>query len=462
LKPSYGIIVIGAGPAGMAAATLAANKGASVLLLDEGRAAGGQIYRDVAQQKLQDKSVLGSEYYAGASLVTALAASNAEHLFDATVWQVSEDLTVGISHHGKARMLQAKQIIIATGAQERPFPITGWTLPGVMNAGAAQVLLKSSGVAQADGVFVGTGPLLYLIATQYLRAGVPIKAILDTTPKGNKWAALHHLPAAIASLGGILKGYRWIHRLKASNMPFYSNVTDLRCTGTDAVETIDFRQGGVWQSIKTKHVFLHQGVVPNINLAVAAGCKHSWDTAQLCWHAQVNSWRESSISGVFIAGDGASISGAIAAEYTGRLAALGALLACGTLTETQATKQAISIHKALAKEIRIRPFLDALFKPVKTFRIPNNDATIVCRCEEVTAGEIRTAVQLGAHSLSHLKSFTRCGMGPCQGRFCALTATEIIAETCNISAATIPDLSLRLPIKPLLINELINMVEVEK
>lgn len=457
MKPSYDIIVIGAGPAGMTAATLAANQGASVLLLDEGPAAGGQIYRGLAGQKLRDKSILGPEYYAGESLISSLADSSITHLTNATVWQLSEELNVGISHQGRARMLQAKQIIIATGAIERPFPIPKWTLPGVMNAGAAQVLLKTSGVAQAEGVFIGTGPLLYLIAIQYLRAGVPIKAILDTTPSGNKWAALPHLPAAMASLGALFKGAGWIRQLKAASIPFYSGVQDIRCLGSDAVEAVEFRQKGNWQKIETEHVFLHQGVVPNVNLAIAAGCKHVWNDAQLCWHAQLNAWRKSSVSGIFIAGDGASIGGAIAAEHSGKLAALGALLDCGMLTETQATKQAIPIHKAQVKETRIRPFLDAMFKPARSFRIPKDNQTIVCRCEEVSAGEIRDAVQLGARSLSHLKNFTRCGMGPCQGRSCALSATEIIAEARNVAPKTLPDLSLRAPIKPLKLNELIRL-----
>jgi len=144
----------------MAAAATAAEHGASVLLIDEQGTPGGQIYRSLTRQNLKDKSILGPEYYAGHALITELQASSVEYCPGTTVWQVSEEREIGISGNGAARILTADQVIIATGAQERPFPVPGWTLPGVMGAGAAQVLLKSGGVTVPDAVFVGTGPLL--------------------------------------------------------------------------------------------------------------------------------------------------------------------------------------------------------------------------------------------------------------------------------------------------------------
>ena len=184
MKDHYDIAIIGAGPAGMTAATVAGNHGASVLLVDEQPEAGGQIYRAVGSQTIKDINIRGPDYYIGRGLVSALRGSGVETINGATVWQVSEDREIGVSRDGVARLIKADQVIIATGAQERPFPVPGWTLPGVMNAGGAQVLLKSSGVAMPDAVFIGTGPLLYLVAYQYLKAGVAIRAILDTTPRG--------------------------------------------------------------------------------------------------------------------------------------------------------------------------------------------------------------------------------------------------------------------------------------
>jgi hypothetical protein len=172
VKDHYDIVVVGAGPAGMAAATVAAEHGVGALLLDEQSTAGGQIYRAVSRQALNDGNILGPDYYHGRELVSALQASGAEHVTGATVWQLSPQREIGVSKDGIARLLSADQVILATGAQERPFPVPGWTLAGVMTAGGAQVLLKSAALAEPDAVFAGTGPLLYLVASQaWIRAG---------------------------------------------------------------------------------------------------------------------------------------------------------------------------------------------------------------------------------------------------------------------------------------------------
>ena len=457
MKDHYNIVIIGAGPAGMAAATTADEHGASVLVLDEQPHAGGQIYRTVKSQSIKDRNVLGDDYYAGRGLVTEFDESSVEHITGATVWQVSPEREIGISKDGVAHLITADQVIIATGAQERPFPIPGWTLPGVMNAGAAQVLLKSSGVASPDAVFVGTGPLLYLVAYQYMKAGIPIRAILDTTPKTNMLRAIPHLPAALSNLGALLKGRRWIKQLHASGIQFIKNVDDVRLIGDDAVNKVEYRRNGQWQQIDTTQVFLHQGVVPNVNLAMAAGCNHSWNDMQLCWRAETNTWGETNIPGVAIAGDGITIAGARAAEFRGRISGYGALERCGLLSTAARDSKAQPFQRALNGELKMRPFLDIMFRPPRQFRIPQDDTTIVCRCEEVPGGKIRESVNLGCLGPNQLKSFSRCGMGPCQGRFCGLTALEIIAETRGVPVEIIEAMRMRAPVKPLMLGELANL-----
>jgi NADPH-dependent 2,4-dienoyl-CoA reductase/sulfur reductase-like enzyme len=457
MKDHYDIAIVGAGPAGMAAAAVAARQGASVLLLDEQQEAGGQIYRRVASQALKDRNILGPDYYAGQALVSELGASGAEHVTGATVWQVSHEREIGISKDGAARILTASQVIIATGAQERPFPVPGWTLPGVMTAGGAQVMLKSSGLAEPDAVFAGTGPLLYLVAYQFMKAGIPIRAILDTTPFNNVLRALPHLPGGLMNIGALMKGRRWLARLRTAGIPFIKRVEDLKLIGEDSVTGIEYLLGKHWHGIKAKRVFLHQGVVPNVNLSMAAGCSHRWSTAQLCWHGETDDWAETDIPGIAIAGDGVAIGGAKAAEYLGQIAAYGALHRCGYLDIKQRDSLAAPFRKALSREMRLRPFLDAMFQPPQNFRIPDGDATIVCRCEEVPAGLIRESVALGCVGPNQLKSFSRCGMGPCQGRFCGLTVSEMIAEARGVPVAEVGALRLRPPVKPLILGELADM-----
>jgi len=428
LKAHYDIVVVGAGPAGMAAATVAAEHGACVLLLDEQPVAGGQIYRAVGRQTLTDRSILGRDYYHGQDLVSALQKSGAKHVAGATVWQVSPQREVGFSKDGVARLLTADQVILAGGAQERPFPIPGWTLAGVMSAGGAQVLLKSAGLAEPDAVFAGTGPLLYLVANQYLKAGIPIRAILDTTPRANTLRALPHLPAALTHVGALMKGRRWIAELRAAGVPFVKGVEDLKLVGVDALTRVEYCRRGSWHWIDASRVFLHQGVVPDVNLAMAAGCAHRWSDAQLCWHAVTDAWAETDVPGIAIAGDAIGIGGARAAEFLGRIAGYGALKRSARLDGQQCDRLAAPSRRGLATEMRLRPFLDAMFRPSRQFRVPNDDTTIVCRCEEVPAARIRESIALGCIGPNQLKGFSRCGMGPCQGRLCGLTISEMIAR----------------------------------
>ncbi len=450
----YDILVVGAGPAGLAAATVAAELGADTLLLDEQPVAGGQIYRNVTRQTLKDQNILGSDYYQGRKLVSRFAASGAEHLAGVSVWQVSPEHEVGISHDGASRLIFADQIILACGAQERPFPVPGWTLPGVITAGGAQVLLKSAALTSPDAVFIGTGPLLYLIAHQYLQSATPIRAILDTAPASNLLRALVHLPAALLDSGALRKGRRWISELRGAGVTIIKGIEELKLVGEESLQGVEYRRRGRWRHMDARQAFVHQGVVPNVNLAMAAGCAHHWSDAQLCWHAVTDAWFETDVPGIAVAGDSLAIGGARAAEYQGRIAGLGALHRGTHIDARQRDRRALPCRRAEAAALRARPFLDALFRPAQCFRTPADDTTIICRCEEVTAAQVREAIALGCVGPNRLKGFSRCGMGPCQGRFCGLTISEMIAQACNVPVADVGAMRLRPPVKPLSLGEL--------
>lgn len=454
------LLVVGAGPAGLAAATTAAQLGIHTVLLDEQPAPGGQIYRAITSTPVQDRKVLGEDYWHGATLIEPFKKSGAHYQPSATVWAIAQmtvqDSTkgfeVGYSVAGQARMMHAKHILLATGAQERPFPIPGWTLPGVITAGAAQILLKSSGIVPGQRtVLAGCGPLLYLVAWQYLNAGVTVDAILETTPPGRLAKALPHVWGFLRS-PYLLKGLKLLREVKAK-VRIVKGVTAIEALGEDKLTQVRFTAQGKTETLSTEQLMLHQGVIPNINLTQAVGVEQQWNNLLLCWEPKVDRWGNTNVANLGIAGDGGGIAGAVAAEHRGTIAAYDAARQLGRITEAQRDQQSQSAREQLAQAIRGREFFDTLYQAPDQFRLPVGD-TVVCRCEEITASQVRETVKLGCPGPNQMKSFLRCGMGPCQGRFCSVTVTEMIAQERGVSPAEVGHYRLRFPTKPLTLGEL--------
>ncbi|HXP73258.1 MAG TPA: NAD(P)/FAD-dependent oxidoreductase [Stellaceae bacterium] len=460
LKDSYELAVVGAGPAGMAAATQAAELGIETVVFDEQAMPGGQIYRSMNETPLRDPAILGEAYWRGAALVEAFQRSAAQYVPQATVWTVSREGEIGVSVGGAVRLLRAKRVVLATGALERPFPIGGWTLPGVMTAGAAQILLKSAAmVGSGRVVLAGTGPLLWLLAAQYLRAGGALTAILETTPRGNLGRALAHLPGFLAS-GYLREGFALLGEVRR-RANLVRSVIALRAGGGDRLTDVTYRTaGGLEVTLRADILLLHQGVVPNLNLAVAIGCKHVWNEVQLCFVPVLDAWGQSSVETVAIAGDGGGIAGAVAAEARGHLAALDAACRLGSIDAAARDRLAATHVGALREAQRGRRFLDRLFRPAKRFRLARG-RTLVCRCEEVTARQVRDAAALERIGPNQLKAFLRCGMGPCQGRLCGLTVTEMLADAHGVSPDDIGYYRLRPPVKPITVGELASLPKSE-
>jgi NADPH-dependent 2,4-dienoyl-CoA reductase/sulfur reductase-like enzyme len=460
LKESYELAVIGAGPAGMAAGIGAAELGIDTVVLDEQATPGGQIYRSIGETPLRNPAILGEAYWRGAPLVEAFHASAVQYVPQATVWSVSREGEIGVSVGGSARMLSAKRVILATGALERPFPIQGWTLPGVMTAGAAQILLKSAAMVGSGRVLLaGTGPLLWLLAAQYLRAGGMLTAILETVPRGNVGRSLPFLPGFLRS-SYFREGFELVAEVRR-RAHLVRSVIALGASGGNRLTDVTYRTaGGLEVTLRADTLLLHQGVVPNVNLALAIGCKHVWNETQLCFVPVLDAWGQSSVGTVAIAGDGGGIAGAVAAEQRGRLAALDAAHRLGRIDAASRDRMAASHRGALREAQRGRGFLDRLFRPAERFRLPRGQ-TLVCRCEEVTARQVRDAAALERIGPNQLKAFLRCGMGPCQGRLCGLTVTEMLADAHGVTPDEIGYYRLRPPVKPITIGELASLPKTE-
>lgn len=450
--------VVGAGPAGMAAAALAAELGLDTLLVDEQDAPGGQIYRGIERisENLDSESPLGADYLAGKPLAAALRASGAAYLPATLVWHIDPDGTLSLISAAGSRTVRARRILLATGAIERPMPIPGWTLPGVMTVGAAQIMLKSGGfVPVGRAVLAGQGPLVWLLAAQLVRAGAPPALILLTTPPANYHAAARLLPAAAwRARRALRKGLGLIGEVRRAGVAIVRDAAGLRATGRDKVERVAWDGGETQADL----LLLHEGVIPNTQISLSLQLDHRWDQAQRCWRPVADDWGATSLPVIAIAGDGGGIAGAAAAALGGRLAALDAASFLDKINPAERDRRARPLRRGLQRELAVRPLLDALYRPSASVLLPADDV-IACRCEEVTVAQIRRAARLGAQGPNQAKAFTRCGMGPCQGRICGPIVAAVMADTLGKPIAEIGTYRPRAPYKPLSLGALAGIVK---
>lgn len=453
LEPQYDLAIIGAGPAGMSAAIAAAKHGLSVLVADRGDSEGGQIYRGVVSAPESRKRLLGPDYQRGAALAAAFRQTPCDYLPRATIWFLDGTPQLGLSAAGQSRMIGCRHVILATGALERSMPVSGWTLPGVMTAGAAQILLKSHGmVANGRIVMAGSGPLLWLVASQYIAAGQAPALVIDTAPAGNLLHALPFLPGFLAS--GLAKKGIGLMMGVCRAVPLARGAELLSIREEGGRRLLSYRKGKRKFETGFDRLFLHQGLVPDIQLAVAAGIRLAWNDERAAFEPVLDDWGVTSLGTISVAGDGAAIAGVEAAQHNGALAALEACHRLGRIDAESRNRLARPHRNARASAGKGRSFLERLYLPTPLQR-RGEGATILCRCEEITADQLRdTLSQLPVRGPNQLKAFLRCGMGPCQGRQCGLAVSETVADHLNEGMDAIGYYRLRPPVFPVPLSEI--------
>jgi hypothetical protein len=240
-----------------------------------------------------------------------------------------------------------------------------------MAATAADILLKSSGVIpKGDTVLAGSGPLLLLVATHLILAGVAIRAVCDTTPLSNYQSSLRYFPKALLAFKTLHKGLKMLQEIRKSDIPVYRNINKLAAFGSDSLEYIRFQSGGRTRKVEANTLFLHNGLVPDTQMTRLLDCEHEWYETQRYWQPAVDKWGNTSINGVGIAGDAAGIAGANAAKISGYFAGLEAAFALQMISEQERDRKAKPFQHELAKETYIRPFLDTLYQPNPVFLLP--------------------------------------------------------------------------------------------
>jgi hypothetical protein len=461
------VIVIGAGPSGMSAAVELAKAGTKVIVLDLQPTPGGQIFRaletnvDARPQTAPLLAALGDAYSAGLSLIREFRSTpGIDYRPGTTVWDLRSDGTVGWLKDEAAGYIRARHLILANGAMERPTPFPGWTLPGVMTAGAVQTLLKAGRLQPTgDIVLAGTGPLIFLLADQLRRLGVKPRLIARTDRLGHKFAGLGKL--ALGAIPAIAKGLGWLGRLRLAGIPIRTGVSDLVAHGEERVEAVSMTLAGRPARIPCDLLVVHDGIVPAIDLAHCAGVALDWSATDATWIPKTTldgqaelapgpSFAEGACR-LHITGDARRIGGADAAIVHGRHVAASLLRLLDPSSKSKSDTTA-AIHRSL----RARPFIDTAFPVGLASRTPQDD-TVVCRCEEVTARTLRGLIRRGTNEMNLVRGVSRCGMGQCQGRSCAVTLARLLVEEGGSAGNAPAPFRARPPLRPLPLGALANL-----
>jgi bacterioferritin-associated ferredoxin len=325
-----------------------------------------------------------------------------------------------------------------------------------MTCGALQILLKNGGLLAEGAVLAGSGPLLYLIAAQAIAAGARPAAIVDTTPPGAAWRGFAHLGAALvrgAACATLWKGVMLQAAIRASGVAWYRGCRDLAIEGAEHAEAIRFVSRGQRMRLSARVIALHEGVIPTQQVSRLLDLDHAWDEGQACFRPVTDEWGASSLAGVLVAGDGAGIFGAVAALHAGRIAAAEGLHRLGRIDEPTRNALAEPDRAGLRAQRAVRPMLEAMYPPPEAVMSPA-DAVVVCRCENITAGEVRAAVAQGCLGPNQVKAFLRSGMGPCQGRMCGPGVAQIVARARGVAMDEVGYFRIRPPLKPVSVAEL--------
>lgn len=451
------LIVLGAGPAGTNAALAAAGAGLKVVLFEQQGEAGGQVWR----APLPGLAVPASpEATSGAALRARLAASTVDGRFGRTVWSVGGRFRVDAVGPDGNEQVEAPRLIAATGAHERVVPFPGWTLPGVIGLAAATVLLKSHRALPGRRVVVaGCGPLLAVVAAGILKEGGEVAAIADLAGRED-W--LRALPALASQPRLLARGAGWALKIGSARVPVLFRHAVRAAEGEEALARVRLApvDGAGAFTEGPERVFavdglcVGHGLVPGAEVTRVFRVEQGFDRRRGGFVPRLDGDGRTSLEGLYACGDGAGLRGALVAEAAGRLAGLAVAYDAGALSAAAFASVAAEPRAAIAKA---RVFSDAMadmmaLRSALVSAIPLE--TVVCRCEDVTRAEIEAAYGDGARDMNQLKHFTRCGMGPCQGRFCGDVAAELLAAQVG-SREAVGTFTARPPLRPVALADLL-------
>lgn len=444
------IVIIGAGPAGVRAAERLVEAGYTPVVVDEGRKSGGQIYRQQGDQFTRSyEQLYGTEAAKAKDLHATFERlrNKIDYRAETLAWNIY-DQHVHLLHNGVASKIPYDALLLCTGATDRLMPVKGWDMAGTYSLGGAQVALKAHACSIGKQVvFMGTGPLLYLVAYQYLKAGANVLAVLDTSPRTFRYRVLKALSARPMFMW---YGFKMTLALKQAGVKLLHGITPKEILGDPhkGVSGLRFADNsGTEHHIPCDAIGMGYHLRPETQLADLVKCEFAFEPGTRQWLPVVDQDGRSTVKGVYLAGDGKYIAGADAAEVSGQLAAY------AMIKDQRQPVDSAHLQQLYSQRATLDAFKNGL---VETFPWPAHfaadlpDDTVVCRCECITAGELRRVVKdMWAKEANRAKAFSRVGMGRCQGRFCANAGAEIMAAAANVPVEQIGRLRGQSPVKPL-------------
>lgn len=453
----FDFAVIGGGPAGMAAAVQASRNGVSVALIDERVSLGGQIFKQLGPGfKVTKPNSLQVPPRLGQELIFKTSQSDITFFLNTTVLSIENNDLMVAGDGGHVSTLTFRKLLIATGAYDRPVAFPGWTLPGVITAGAAQTLLKTQRVLPGSKIiFTGSGPVALAFPAQLANLGANILTVLESGPAPTPINVVKLLSASVGNWDLIVDAMKYRAILLRKRIPVRYKSIIVEAHGTTRVEAVTIAKvdrnwrikQGTQQRIEVDTLCLGYGFLPSSELLRLVGCEFEYEESKGGYVVKTDKWGHTSIPNVYAAGDGSGVEGSYIAISCGNLAGISVSLELGHLEIGQANNQARKFHSETKRRRAFQRALRSMFDvKVGIFELAD-DETIICRCEIVRKKEIEQVIK-ATSDLSVVKAFTRAGMGSCQGRNCQRQISAMVALHYGMDIAKVPQGTPRFPVKP--------------
>lgn len=448
------LLVIGGGAGGLSAASVAAEAGLGVVLIDERARPGGQFFKQPGEaHRFAATMAADAQVAEGRTRIDRARRAGVEIISSADAWGAFAPMTIGVTTPAQSLLFRPRRLIVATGAYERgvPVPVPGWTLPGVVTTGAAQTLLKTDGVLPGRRIAVcGNGPLNLQVALELARAGAQVTVVAELARRPGLGDAGSLLRLMTSDIGLAWQGVDMLLELRRRRIPllYGQRLTRIEQSGEELAAWLGQRR------FEVDAVLMGYGFMPSNELLRALGCRHDFDAERGHLVTQRNEDCETSVAGVHAVGDCCGLRGARSAADEGMIAGAAVARALGCAVDPRAVANA---RRALLRHRRFQNALWRVFAAPRPRAEREEPDTIVCRCEEVTLGAVEAAVGDGVPTIGEVKRRTRLGMGRCQGRYCAPMLASLLAEQQGRPIDELAFFAPRVPAKPVAIRDLVRL-----